>query len=256
MLESNVIKKRNSSLENALCFLNLFSYERTDIKANGVASELNIANSTVHRLAETLIEEGFIFKDPISNSYRLGTSILSLTQIVKANSNLYNASKPFVDALAKTCNENVTLGIMKELDIIFLYSIEYSQSFSLKTHISNRTSLHCTAIGQLLLAYQPLAMIKKLETISLPQYTTKTLIDYTKLIQRFDQIRAQGFAVSSDEQFDGITSISCPVLNNKGKIVAAISITGRTPKIHSSVQQFVNDINACSQRISKSLVMY
>jgi DNA-binding IclR family transcriptional regulator len=253
MVNHDISKNRYSSLENALRFLNLFSYESPELYANDIALKLDVANSTVHRLAVTLIEEGFLTKDPRNNTYRLGASILSLTQIVKNTSQLYCSSKPFIDTLAKACNETVNLGILRDLDIIYLYTAESSQAISVNSHITDRTGLHCTAIGQLLLAYQSNDIFELLKDSSLPKYTSKTLTSHLDLLKRFDDIKKQGYSISFDEQYEGISSISAPILNKKNKAIAAVSISGRTQRIKNAAQPLINQLKATADNISKAL---
>ena len=62
-----------SSLRNALRLLNLFSVDEPELQLQDIASKLEIGQSTAYRLVHTLIEEGFVMRDPSAKSYRLGS---------------------------------------------------------------------------------------------------------------------------------------------------------------------------------------
>ena len=64
-------------------------------------------------------------------------------------------------------------------------------------------------------------------------------------------IRSQGYAVSQEELHEGgVSAIAAPVKNNKGKVIASVSIAGPTSRINQQtiskltkqVQQAANDI--------------
>ena len=71
-----------SSLRNALRLLNLFSVEEPELQLEDMASRLEIGQSTAYRLVHTLIEEGFIVRDPSAKSYRLAASVLALSHTI------------------------------------------------------------------------------------------------------------------------------------------------------------------------------
>ncbi|HZG70865.1 MAG TPA: helix-turn-helix domain-containing protein, partial [Chondromyces sp.] len=71
-----------SSVKNALRLLRSFSMEEPEKKVTELASSLGLGKSTVSRLLATLASEGFVIKDPATQKYRLGLSILHLNTIV------------------------------------------------------------------------------------------------------------------------------------------------------------------------------
>ena len=67
-----------SSLRNALRLLNLFSVDEPELQLQDIATKLEIGQSTAYRLVHTLIEEGFVMRDPSAKSYRLAASVLAM----------------------------------------------------------------------------------------------------------------------------------------------------------------------------------
>ena len=71
-----------SSLTNALRILKSFSVDDTELSLDDIAEHVAISKSTACRLVQTLESEGFMAQKTHSNTYILGSSILSLSDIL------------------------------------------------------------------------------------------------------------------------------------------------------------------------------
>ena len=247
------IKNRPSTLENALCFLDLFSFDEPELSATDIAGRLGVANSTVHRLASTLMSEGFITKDPRTNLYRLGTSILGLTNVVTIQSKFHSVSKPILETLVRQGKETAHIAILKDMEVFFLNKIEGLHPVQLLLQLGKPNPAHCTAIGQVLLAHQPPNVLEKLKDRQFEQYTSNTITNPDALLKLLKVIKKQGYAFSKDERYDGVSAIAAPIRNYKGKIIAAISITGRTNRICATSQNLVELVKIAADEISNRM---
>lgn len=234
MAEDDVLQSRKSSVDMALLFLKLFSVDEPELSAGVIATRLGVANSTVHRLATTLIAEGVLTKDPRTNLYRLGTSILGLTQVIMNHSKLYATAQVHLEMLVKQCNETAQVGLLRNLEILYLNKVESTRVVAIQPLAGDRTGLHCTALGQVLLAYQTPMTLEVIRKLSLPRYTSRTVTNGEALMNLIHRIREQGYAVSEDQQHEGITSIAAPIRSGKGDVIAAVSLTGRTQRMRDA----------------------
>ncbi|MGH6677768.1 MAG: helix-turn-helix domain-containing protein, partial [Bradyrhizobium sp.] len=69
---------RLSSVASALRLLKTFSGEEAEIGISSLAKRLGVAKSTVHRLATTLVSEGFLEQNPDNGRYHLGLTLFVL----------------------------------------------------------------------------------------------------------------------------------------------------------------------------------
>lgn len=256
MSNNQTKENRLSTLENALCLLDLFTIDEPELCATDIAEKLGVANSTVHRLATTLISEGFVTKDPRTNLYRLGTSVLALSQVVTKKTKIYTISQPILESLFQQCKETVHIGILKDLDVIFLNKIVGSYPIQLLSYIGKRNPAHCTATGQVLLAYQPPDVIDLFRYRELKPYTKNTITNPDDLLKLFQKIQIQGYSLCKDELHEGVSAISAPIRNDKGTVIAAISITGRTQIIMNSQQNFIKLIKKAADDIQRALTTH
>jgi DNA-binding IclR family transcriptional regulator len=246
--------KRFTSLENALRLLELFSSGEQELGISDMAERLGTAGSTAHRLATTLMSEGFIAKNRHTNLYRLSTSILALGNIVTRQSDLFNISKPFLEALVRESNETAHIGVLQDFDVVYLSKVECSNPFPLLSYPGKRNPAHCTSTGQVLLAHQPPKVMEAFLLTELKRYTSKTITDPTALLQLFKQIEKQGYALSVEELHEGVASISAPIRNGKGRTVASISIAGPTQRINArTIPRLIQLVMKSADEISRHL---
>jgi IclR family acetate operon transcriptional repressor len=123
------------------------------------------------------------------------------------------------------------------------------------TELGNRVPLHCTGCGKVLLAYQPDSVIASIiAEAGLPRYTETTITDPGQFRQELEMIRQQGYAVDNGEQEEGVRCIAVPVYGPKGKVVAAISISGPSSRLDSrDIPAHLPHLKRISAAISSAL---
>ena len=91
--------------------------------------------------------------------------------------------------------------------------------------IGNQSPLYAGASAKCLLAFSPdrfkTQYFKNTRRIPL---TDKTIVDKTQLLDELNKIKKKGYAVSLGERTPGLGSLSCPVFNYKGDILASLSL--------------------------------
>lgn len=250
--------KRFTSLENALNLLELFSPDEPEFGINEIAERLGVANSTAHRLVMTLLSEGFITKDLHTKLYRLGTSTLTLGNIVMKQSRLHRISQSVLDALVQQVNETAYIGILSGNKVVYSNKAECSHPFRLLTYLGKTNPIHCTATGLVLLAHQSPKFINEFLDKKLGQYTPKTIVNSSTLLNQLKQIKEQGYSFCIEEFRMGVSSISVPIRDPYGQVIASISVAGPIQRINSYtapkiIKLLTNTANEISDLLHKPL---
>lgn len=226
-----------SSMRNALRLLNMFSMDEPELTLKELAEKLEVGISTAHRLTATLIEEGFIIRDPASRKFRLAASILAMGHTILSSNELCRVATPVLEQLARESGETAHLAIIKGDRVIYLQKVDSSHPVHLLSHIGRQNPVHCTSSGQVILAFQPDDEIKRMIDMGLPRYTSNTVTSPEQYKQKLETIRNQGYAISIEELHAGVSSIAAPVKNRLGKVIASVSIAGPTSRIHSAKEK-------------------
>ena len=242
----NQEKERFSSLDNALRLLELFSIEESEFATKEVAQKLNIANSTAHRLLTTLEESGFVVKDFKTNRFRLGVSILSLSTVITSNMKLYQLSKDPLKQISLKTKETAFIAVKQGNHVYYINKVEseYS-SFGFLAHKGNKLPLHCTTSGKLLLA--------NLTQDEIINYIDSHCLD-SNIFALLKKIRTQNYALSIDEQYIDVTSISVPIIHVSGKVIAALEVTGPSERLSRENLPFIiKQVKKAGEDISLNL---
>ncbi|WP_338452406.1 IclR family transcriptional regulator [Niallia oryzisoli] len=249
-----VNNKHFSSLRNALRLLNLFSKDEPEFNLSEFAERLEIGLSTAFRLTNTLVEEGFIVRDPHTKLYRPAASILAMGNTIISKIDLCQISKPILEKLVEDTGETSHIAVIRDYQVLYLLKIDNSHPVHLLSHAGKSNPLHCTSTGQVLLAYQPESVINQVIDRGLKSYTPKTITDPIRLREILYNIRKQGFSVSLEELHNMGASIAAPVKNRNGEVIASISIAGPTSRINlKTIPRLTKLVQTAAERISKEL---
>jgi IclR family transcriptional regulator, KDG regulon repressor len=223
-------QKRYSSLENALRILELFRVEKPDYSVKEVAEQLSIGDSTAHRLLTSLQKEGFISKDDRSNRYRLGISIRAIESVIRKDLSLYNVSRPILLANVKKVGETMSLCVLHRNQTFYMNTIDPTNDQMLYiglTYIGKRQPVLSTSAGKVLLCNQEIEEVQRILSLE------KSSLD--PLMAELQQINKKEYAISYNNFSSGITSISAPIKNKQGEIIAAVEVIGPEQRLTQGV---------------------
>jgi DNA-binding IclR family transcriptional regulator len=91
-----------------------------------------------------------------------------------------------------------------------------------------RLPLHATAMGKMILAHAPPAVVQQVVGSSLPSYTPETLSTPRQLQHALAVSRRRGLAVAREELREGECAIAVPVFGPRGGVVAALELVTAT----------------------------
>ena len=168
-------RTRLSSVANSLRLMKAFSEDEYEIGISNLAKRLGLAKSTVHRLATTLTGAGFLEQNSDTGKYRLGVALFELGALVRRRMDVANEARPKLRELLEKTGETVQLGIVDHFSVLYVYEMESRHAIRMAAAVGARASLHCTAVGKVLLAYQPADYVKQVIAHGLKAHTPKTV---------------------------------------------------------------------------------
>ena len=137
-----------SSLRNSLRLFNLFSVEEPELQLEDMASRLKVGQSTAYRLVHTLIEEGFIVRDPSARSYRLAASVLALGHTIITKLDLCHLSLDILEKLAEVTGETAHISVIKDHQALYLLKIDSSYPVHLLSHAGRKIQFIVRVLGK------------------------------------------------------------------------------------------------------------
>lgn len=245
------------SVKNAMRILRLFTKERTEMSLTNIAERIQAPKSTTHRVISSLVNEGFLSKNPRNGKYRLGLSILTLGGIVFIHHEMYEEALPFVKELVNSVNETAHICLLENTEVVYLFRKESERKNRLITSIGRRNPIHCTSEGLCILAFQDDKTIEQVLNNSMQAYTRKTLTTRYEILEELEKIRKQGYAISSEQFYEGFVGIAAPIRDYTGNVISSIAIIGSTTTItNNKHSEYIAKVVEASKKISEQLGYY
>jgi len=115
--------------------------------------------------------------------------------------------------------------------------------------------LHTGASSKILLAHQDDGYIDTyLKNNSLTAFTDRSITDAKALEEELKSIRKQGYSVSDSEVDDNACAISVPLLDQRGRLIAGLTVAGPSDRFtDQTIVQFINLLKSYVKNISRDL---
>lgn len=247
-------------LEKCLRILQAFRSGDQHLRLVDLADRTGMPKSTVHRLAQTLIDQGLLAQE--DRGYELGIALFELSSLVPVERQLRLAALPFLQDLFMATHETVHLGVREGLDVVYVEKIHGHSDLGLPSRVGGRLPLNCTGIGKALLAFSSDEVRTDFLSRPLRRITEKSVVDPARLLRELAEVRATGLAFEREEATSGRECVAAPVLVH-GEVVAAMSISVpvsayRMPHLAAAVKtsalglsRYLRDAQEASRSVSR-----
>ncbi len=204
-----------------------------------VAAELGVHKSTAFRLIGALESGSLIDQEGERGKYRLGFGILRLAAATAGHLELPTESRPICQRLAAELDEAVNVAVLDDVEAMNVLQEYGTSSITGRNWIGQRTPLHATATGKVLLAFADSVTQKEVLGGELHRFTAHTLTEAGSLEAELSQVRAQGWATTSEELEIGLNGVAAPVRDATGRVVAAVGTSGPSHRLSMDTFQTV-----------------
>jgi len=220
-----------------------------------LARKLGLGKSSVFRLLMTLVQRGYVEKNPQSERYRLTYRLFAVGSRAANRFGLPEAAHPVMQRLASDSGETVNLGVLDGLRVISLHREESRHFLRMHLTVDDGVPAHATALGKVLLgALGPPEVARRLHRRRLERLTPRTIGDRRALEAALARIRAQGFAIDDEECSLGLRCVAAPILDHRGSTVAALSISGPTQRLPDELlSRLAESVREAAREISHRL---
>lgn len=234
---SDVSKSENpknvvQSVAKAFAVLRAFGPDLAELTITDVAARTGFDRGTSFRLLHTLRDLGYIASVPNSRRFRLTLKCLELGYTTLAHSSLRDVARPLLLDLMADVADAASLGMLDGTDVVYVERIQGDLGGrSVDRRIGARTGIYAAALGQAILAFEPVETQRRvLEMSDRIKLSERTITDIDRLLERLAETAAHGWAMSDGENAYGLRTIAAPVFDVNGKAIAAVSATIRAER--------------------------
>jgi len=213
----------NASIVKGFRVLEAFDGRRAALTLTQLIEITGLDKSAVQRFTATLVELGYLRKDPVRRHYTLAPRLLHLGTSYLRTSPLIDRATPYLLEWSREHNETIHFGELDGLDVIISY-LYTRQLVSYDITIGTCFPWHVTSIGQAIVAFLPEDQrADLLRRSKLTPHGSHTITDKKVLAAKLDQVRQQGYSFCEGESYDEDLSIAAPVFNSEGQVIAAVA---------------------------------
>ncbi len=216
-----------------------------------VARELGVHRSTVSRLVGALAEHGLVERTPGNGPIKLGVGLLRLAGATASRLDLTTQAQPVCDGLAAELGETTNVAILNGGVAINVCQAQGTSAVATQNWVGQRTVLHATSSGKVLLAHLDDDDRDALLRGPLERFTEHTLTTAAALRPELARVRESGHAVACEEFEEGLNAVAAPIRAHDGSVIAAISAAGpgyrlsadRFPEVSAIVIEAADDVS-------------
>jgi len=227
---------------------------REQFSVSGLARQMGLSPSTVHRLLGVLKDHGLVAQDHVSLKYYLGPALISLGLRAGGYLNLKKAAQAVLQRLAEVTEADAYLTVADGDVGVFIDRAEGPHPLKIIESLGSRVPLHCGAMRKVLLAYRDEESIGRYLEKRLERLTAKTICDPEMLLSEIRAIREKGYAVSYSEYVEGGAGVGAPVRDVGGAVIASIGVIGPITRFGEDTLPFLaREVQRSAEQVSAAI---
>ncbi|WP_067461015.1 IclR family transcriptional regulator [Actinomadura macra] len=232
-------------LSKVMLILWSFQLDDSAVPLAELVRRTGLHKATVHRLAGEMVANGLL--ERAAHGYRLNGALFELSMRGSLERSLIEWSGPYLHELLERTHETVHLGILRDLEVVYLIKIGGRGPAAAPSRIGGRMPLHCTAIGKALLAHGTPGLLAQVCAKPLERRTPRTIVAPGILRGQLRRVVETGIAYENEESSVGLVCVAAPILSNR-RAVAAISVAG--PSYRFRPEQHISTVRRVATELS------
>lgn len=213
------------SVDRAVRVLEILA-QRGEAAVTEIARELDVHKSTASRLVGVLASHDLVEQPGSRGKYRLGLGMLRLAGATAARLDLTTQALPVCQELAVKLGETTNVAVAAAGVAINICQAQGPAAVATQNWIGQRTPLHATSSGKVLLAYMREEDRTAIVTPPMKRFTSHTITSTRRLRAELRAIPNRGYGYALEELEVGLNAVAAPIRGHNGAVIAALSASG------------------------------
>jgi IclR family transcriptional regulator, acetate operon repressor len=221
------------TLGKVMALLDIIALSEAPMRFTDILDIADQPRGTLHRQLTHMVREGLLETDR-EGRYRPGIRLLTFAARSWASNDLRRIAEPHLGLLHEQTGETVHLGIVHDLQVIYLDKVEGRQSVRMYSHIGNAAPAYCTGVGKAALSTLDDASLQAIAArMKFFAFTAHTHQSAASLINDISTIRARGYALDSEEHEEGIRCVAAAIPPIGLQAPSGVSVTGPAYRVNA-----------------------
>src|SRR3954454_20901487 len=207
-----------------------------------------LAKSTTSRMLAALERGGLLELDG-AGSYVAGSLFWLYAARHDPWQELVRLARPTMERIGEETSETVHLSVTRGERVVQVAQVDYRYLLGTRDWTEIEVPAHPSALGKVFYAWGGL----RVPAGPLERLTSDTIGDPEALRRDGRRTRERGWAITHDELEVGLTGIAVPVHGARGDVVAALGLSGPTPRLEGRIDELGRGLSAHAARLSTLL---
>lgn len=239
------------SFARGLSVIRSFDAGRPAQTLSDVAAATGLTRAGARRILLTLHTLGYVAVE--GRLFSLTPKILELGFTYLTSLPFWNLAEPVLENLSSSVHESASAAVLDGTEIVYVLRVPMQKIMTINLSIGSRLPAFCSSMGRVLLsALDDAELDSRLAASTLQARTPATLIDKNQLKAEIARIRRQGWAIVDQELEAGLISLSAPIRNRQGRIIAAMNISGNAQRKNAAqmLEEFLEPLLLAADKVS------
>ena len=239
-------------VQDAVNVLDSFNQAQKGLTLTEIVDKTGLGKNKVFRILYTLEQTRMVYRDE-NHKFHLGFRVSELAQNVRPHSLLLDISNPVMEQLLDETQESIILGVASGHHALCIATQESPRSMRLYARVGIQSPLYMGGVPKVLLAN-----MSRLQREKHLRYFEANVDDaslhWGEMRRKLAKIRQQGYSITVDELDIGAHSITAPVFDSSGQVIAGMSIAGPSIRFTADkIKRYIDLVTAAALRISIAL---
>lgn len=244
-----------NSLARGLEVIRSFTRTQPRMTLSEIARATGMTRATVRRFLLTLVREGYAETD--GKYFSLKPKVLELGFAALSSMTFLDVVQPIMSRLSATLQESCFAAVLDDTDVVYVAGASPpNRIVNISVSVGSRAPAHSVSTGRVLVAALPEEQqLEYLKKATLTKLTPNTVTSKVKLRSLIEETRVKGWSIVDQELEIGLRSISVPVRDRSGDVVAALNVACPSSRItpEDMHKKILLELQAASQAITAGL---
>jgi|TARA_B110000908_G_scaffold131914_1_gene155277 DNA-binding IclR family transcriptional regulator len=245
---------RESGIDRAIDILDCLHNHGRPMVINELAAAMDAPRSTIYQVTKNLLNRSVL--DSYSGGrVFLGRKLFLYGSSVSEQYSLIELSKPFIDELADKLGERVELNGLVDWKQSILYVADGKRAYFLPPNPSASYSLPLTSSGRFLIdGLDEETLATHIPEEDFFRHGTRVMT-LERFMQESQEAKMRGYSVTSDLLDTHISSISRPIIDADGAVIATIGLAFPTGELDANKDRFIEALKQTVDKVTEKFLI-
>lgn len=210
--------------------------------------------SSTYRMLTSLREIGVVEKGLSRGGFRLGLYAMSLGSVCDDRLSLRGVATPWLEWLQSETGATSFVMLRRGYSAVCIDRVVGKGARSMSLRLGGSMPLYAGAGPRALLAFLPEAERRDvLDHFDKLSESDPEIPSRRQIQRQIDEIRSVGASISNEDVTPGIAAVGAPVLNHRGELEAAVSVSTVSVRLLQDRDRTIGIVTQAAEAVSRGL---